>query len=279
MAAPATEERRTVRAQVRYARVSAYKVREVLGLIRGKSVREAEEALVLTERDPAQVVLKCLRSAAANAEHNDQIDESELFVSECYSDEGPTLKRWRPRARGRATRIRKRTCHVTVVLARYTPDELAAIEDRENLKGSGGRRDAAEDRRRRVAKSKGEEAEETTADEDGVDETDDTSADDATEIAEETTSSDEAVTDESAADESDGADADAEAGEEGAESASADSGDAPTAEQLVDDNSKDDLLKIAEDEGVDVAKSATKPQIAAAIVAARTGENDDEGEA
>ena len=81
------------------------------------------------------MVAKCLASAVANAEHNDQIDESELFVAECYCDEGPTLKRWRPRARGRATRIRKRTSHVTVILGRYTPDELQAIEDRRGRQG------------------------------------------------------------------------------------------------------------------------------------------------
>ena len=77
-----TEERRTVRAQVRYARVSPYKIREVLQLIRGRAAGEAAEALALSERDPATVVAKCLASAVANAEHNDQIDESELFVAE-----------------------------------------------------------------------------------------------------------------------------------------------------------------------------------------------------
>ena len=68
---------------------------------------------------PPLVIQKCLRSAVANAEHNDGLDPEELFVSTCFADEGPTLRRFRPRARGRATRIRKRTCHITVVVSRY----------------------------------------------------------------------------------------------------------------------------------------------------------------
>jgi large subunit ribosomal protein L22 len=240
--ATSTVERRTVRSQVRYVRVSPYKIREVLGLIRGRAVREAQEALALTERDPATVVAKCLASAVANAAHNDQIEESELFVVECYCDEGPTLKRWRPRARGRATRIRKRTSHVTVILGRYTPDELQIIEDREASKGTGGRRrDAGEDRRRRVAKSRGEEVAEIEDESDTADEGD---------AAEE------------------------EIGDEGI---GADHGERPTAQALVDDNTKDELLALAEQAGIEVAKSANKTTIAEAIVAGT--DSADEGDA
>ena len=103
-----TNERPGTRAQVRYVRVSAYKAREVLDLIRGKHVGDADEILGLVERDIAQIIRKCLASAVANAVNNDSQDPEALFVSACYADEGPTLKRWRPRARGRATRIRKR---------------------------------------------------------------------------------------------------------------------------------------------------------------------------
>jgi ribosomal protein L22 len=119
-----TNERPGTRAQVRYVRVSAYKAREVLDLIRGKHVDEADEILEFTERDAAIVIRKVLASAVANAEHNDEQDPDELYVSACYADEGPTLKRWRPRARGRATRIRKRTCHITIIVSRMPADEL-----------------------------------------------------------------------------------------------------------------------------------------------------------
>ena len=157
-----TNERPGTRAQVRHARFSAYKAREVLDLIRGEPVGRALEILQFSERDPAIVIGKCLASAVANAEHNDSLPADELFVSACYADEGPTLKRWRPRARGRATRIRKRTCHITVIVSRYSDDQMAAIRRRDEAKAasSGGRsrtRDAAASRRRRVARSRGED--------------------------------------------------------------------------------------------------------------------------
>jgi large subunit ribosomal protein L22 len=161
-----TNERPGTRAQVRYARMSAYKAREVLDLIRGKDVDEAADRLQFVERDAAIVIRKCLASAVANASHNDELDPNELFVSACYADEGPTLKRWRPRARGRATRIRKRTCHITIVVSRLPEDALARrrARDAAALAASGGRRGrrgaaaAAEARRARVAKSRGETA-------------------------------------------------------------------------------------------------------------------------
>ena len=140
-------------ASVRNIRVSAFKARPVLRLIQGESYEEAVEILKFCERGAADVVAKCLRSAAANAEHNEGIDPEELFVFSCFADEGPTLRRWRPRARGRATRIHKRTCHITIQLMRYTPEELAERAARESTTSSA----AAEARRRRVAASRGED--------------------------------------------------------------------------------------------------------------------------
>ncbi|MBJ7307792.1 MAG: 50S ribosomal protein L22, partial [Acidimicrobiia bacterium] len=150
-----TNERPGVRAEVKYVRSSAYKAREILNLIRGLPVARALEVLELAERDIARVVLKCLESAIANAEHNNQIPADELFVSACFADEGPTLKRWRPRARGRATRIRKRTCHITIIVSRLAADDLEKLREREAASGraSGGRA-AADARRERVARSR-----------------------------------------------------------------------------------------------------------------------------
>jgi len=149
-----TNERPGTRAQVKHVRSSAYKAREVLNLIRHKSFQEASDLLMFSERRISDTVQKCLNSAAANAENNDGISSEELYVTACYADEGPTMKRWRPRARGRATRIRKRTCHITIILARYTPDELEEMRNRAELKGASLGPSAAEARRRRVEKSK-----------------------------------------------------------------------------------------------------------------------------
>ena len=107
----------TARAQAKHVRQSPYKVRRVLDLVRGLPVDEARVVLDLTNRKAAGTIKKVLNSAVANAEHNFALDADELIVAEAYADEGPTLKRWRPRARGRATRIRKRTSHITIVVA------------------------------------------------------------------------------------------------------------------------------------------------------------------
>jgi large subunit ribosomal protein L22 len=108
----------------------------VLVHIRGKSVVQARAALQFTPRAAAKDILATLESAAANAEANHDLDPNTLRVEEAYADEGPTLKRWQPRARGRAMRIRKRSCHLTVVL-RHDPKLEAAAE------ATGGRRGAA----------------------------------------------------------------------------------------------------------------------------------------
>ena len=106
-----------VTAHARFIRQSPYKVRRVLDLVRGLPVDDARVILHHTNRRAADPILKCLDSAVANAEHNLALDADELFVTEAYANEGPTLKRWRPRARGRATRINKRTSHITIVVA------------------------------------------------------------------------------------------------------------------------------------------------------------------
>jgi ribosomal protein L22 len=106
-----------VRAQAKWVRTSARKARLVLDHIRGRSVPEARTILAFTSRAAATDIEKVLRSAVANAEANHGLDGDDLVVEAAYADEGPTLKRWKPRARGRVNRIRKRTCHVTLVLA------------------------------------------------------------------------------------------------------------------------------------------------------------------
>lgn len=136
MPGPKTNEREGTRAVLRYAGTSAYKVREVVNVVRGKPVAEAEYLLRTMERGAATMVGKLLHSAASNAVNNDHMDPDELYVSACYVDEGPTAKRWRPRARGRATRIRKRSCHVTIIVSRLPDNELARLQARrraENL--------------------------------------------------------------------------------------------------------------------------------------------------
>jgi len=104
------------KAIARYVRVSPRKAREVADLIRGKSVEEASATLRFTPRAAAEIVEKVLDSAVANAEKNLKIRRDDLFVSTTFVDEGPTLKRIRPRAQGRAFRINKRTSHITVVV-------------------------------------------------------------------------------------------------------------------------------------------------------------------
>src|SRR5205809_8055297 len=115
--ATAEQERREVRAEARWVRSSARKARLVVDHIRGRTVPEARTVLAFSERAVAREVEKVLRSAVANAEANHGLVGDDLVVSAAYVDEGPTLKRWRARARGRVARIRKRTCHITVRLA------------------------------------------------------------------------------------------------------------------------------------------------------------------
>ena len=170
-----TNERPGTRAQVKYVRVSAYKAREVLDLIRGKHVADADEILEFVERDIAIIIRKALASAVANATNNDGQDPEALFVSACYADEGPTLKRWRPRARGRATRIRKRTCHITIIVSRLDAESLRIRTERDARSGrtAGGTAGRAS-RRSRVAKSRQAEVHDHDHDHDHDDEVLDT---------------------------------------------------------------------------------------------------------
>lgn len=109
----ATNEARAI---ARYIRISPRKVREVVDLIRGKDLREALAILKYTPRRAATPVSKVVQSAAANAENNYEMNRESLYVAECYVDMGPIIKRYQPRAMGRADLMRRRTSHITVVL-------------------------------------------------------------------------------------------------------------------------------------------------------------------
>ena len=104
------------RAKVSYARISSRKVKTVIDLIRNKNAGEALAILKLTPKAASELVEKLLKSAIANAENNHGMDAEKLYVAEIYANQGPTLKRVRPRAQGRAFRILKRTCHITIVV-------------------------------------------------------------------------------------------------------------------------------------------------------------------
>ena len=117
MAARTDTERIEIRAQAKWVRMSARKARVVLDHVRGRTVPEARTILAFTPRAAAREIDRVLRSAVANAESAHALDGDELVIVAAYADEGPTLKRWRARARGRVNRIRKRTCHITVVLS------------------------------------------------------------------------------------------------------------------------------------------------------------------
>ena len=176
----ATEPQVAARATARYLHVSPYKVRQVLELVRGLPVEDADRILQLCEKDAADDVSKVLNSAVANAEHNLALEPEELFVARAWADEGPTRKWGQPRARGRYFRVRKRTTHLTIILERFDTEELEERRRREEATGRGAavaQRRRAE-RVRRSRKAAEEEAEEApTADEE-------TSAD-ATELVEE----------------------------------------------------------------------------------------------
>ena len=170
-----TNERPGVRAVLRHYRMSASKARQVLDLIRGEDVTKATEILQSVERDAGEVIGKLLASAVANAVHNEGLDAEDLYVSACFADEGATLKRWRPRARGRASRIRKRTCHITVIVATMPEDRLVRHRAQRAAQGAQRSRRVSESRRRadlarrlgrrRTAK---ELAEEAAVESDGV---------------------------------------------------------------------------------------------------------------
>ena len=214
--ATAIGERHGTKATAKYVRSSAYKARVVLDLIRGLPVQQADEVLQFTDRAIARDIRKVLASAVANAIDTDSgayiADADELFVLACFADEGPTLRRFRPRARGRATRIRKRTCHITIVVARMSEERLEVVQARSEGRSSS----QSANRRARVERSR-QRAEQARAGvdeveaEEGTDELDEIEADeaDATEAVEaEATEADEAEATEADATEADEAEVD-----------------------------------------------------------------------
>jgi large subunit ribosomal protein L22 len=146
----------TVRAQARWVRMSARKARVVLEHVRGRSVADARAALAFTPRAAATEIEKVLLAAVANAEANHGLDGDDLVVKAAYADEGPTLKRWRARARGRVNRIRKRTCHITIVVG----EAEAAKQPRVKRTATSEQTDAptAESKPKRRASTKKQEA-------------------------------------------------------------------------------------------------------------------------
>jgi large subunit ribosomal protein L22 len=143
----ATAERQEVKAVAKWVRMSPRKARLVAEHIRGRSVPEARTVLAFTPRAAAREIEKVLRSAVANAEANHNLVGDELIVSAAYVDEGPVMKRWRARARGRAARIRKPTCHITLKLIEpetpSQPQAPPAASPAEEEKPSRARRPAA----------------------------------------------------------------------------------------------------------------------------------------
>jgi large subunit ribosomal protein L22 len=153
MPGPKTNEREGTRAVLHYSLVSPYKLRQVIDAIRNKPVHEALDLLRFLERSSATIVAKVLQSAVANAVNNDGQQADELFVSACYVDEGPTQKRWRPRARGRATRIRKRSAHVTIIVSRLPEERLERLQARRRAENLAMRARRVEATRRASAES------------------------------------------------------------------------------------------------------------------------------
>jgi large subunit ribosomal protein L22 len=124
------ETRSEVRAEARYVRAAPRKAQLIVDQIRGRTVPEARTILAFMTRDAANDVRKVLDSAVANAEANHGLDSDELYVASAFVGEGPTLKRWRARARGRVGRVKKRTCHITIALAQPGGEEIPAPIER-----------------------------------------------------------------------------------------------------------------------------------------------------
>ena len=150
--------RKEVRAEARYVRTAPRKAQLVLEQIRGRRVPEARTVLAFMTRDAARDVEKVLHSAVANAEANHDLVGDELVVSSAYAGDGPTLKRWRARARGRVARVRKRTCHITIGLS--PTEERAGREPARPAPTRSARAEkpAREDRAEEAAKPKRDEA-------------------------------------------------------------------------------------------------------------------------
>ncbi|WP_420451270.1 50S ribosomal protein L22 [Ilumatobacter sp.] len=219
-------ERSGTKATAKYVRSSASKARAVLDLVRGLDVLSADEVLQFTDRHIAHDVRKVLASAVANAIANDAQDAEELFVVACFADEGPTLRRFRPRARGRATRINKRTCHITVIVGRMSDDRLSVVQARRERQGgaaaSGRPQSASSSRRARVQRSR----EQAAAEQPSVDEVAAAAGD---ETADDRPTSDQVTSDRTAGTESDAAPA---AGEWPGSIEATDDGEAPAGHEI-----------------------------------------------
>ena len=126
-------------AKARFVRVSASKARRVIDLVRGKSVQDALDILRWAPQAASEPVAKVIASAAANAQNNNGLDPRTLVVATVYADEGPTAKRIRPRAQGRAFRIRKRTSHITVVVESRPPRDARAAESSRSRRAQGSK--------------------------------------------------------------------------------------------------------------------------------------------
>jgi large subunit ribosomal protein L22 len=153
MAQRVDDDVQEARATAKFIRISPTKARQVIDLIRGRHVEDARRVLAFTSRAASDPVAKVLESAIANAEHNRALPADELIVTRTWVDEGPTLRRFRPRALGRATRIRKRTCHISVVVGRPRDEELY---------GEVGAPEVEEERPRRKSTRKKSTARKTT---------------------------------------------------------------------------------------------------------------------
>ena len=205
MTGPKTNERPGTRAVLRGYHMSASKARVVLDLIRGEDVNTAREILALTSREAADVVGKVLASAVANAVNNDGQSADELYVSAAYADEGVTMKRFSPRARGRAGKIMKRACHITVIVSRLEEDRLEVLRAARNAQATASRsrrvassrkradQQASLNKREAAAEAEAELADvvETDVIETGVVETEATEVVETSETADETVASDE----------------------------------------------------------------------------------------
>jgi large subunit ribosomal protein L22 len=149
-----TKTRSEVRAEAKWVRISPRKARVVATHIRGRSVPEARTVLAFTQRAAAVEIAKVLRSAVANAEANHGLNGDDLLVYACTIDEGPTIKRWRARARGRVARIRKRTCHITV---RLIENPKAAAPQKPTARAEEEPKAAATEKPKRKAPAKKKE--------------------------------------------------------------------------------------------------------------------------
>ena len=159
----AVRERQSVSAQAKWVRMSARKARVVAEHIRGRSVPEARTVLAFTPRAAAREIEKVLRSAVANAEANHGLIGDELYVERAVVDEGPTLKRWRARARGRVARIRKRTCHITLQLAPIPEDGAVRVSGAQSTPAMTEERPRRAPRRRAVEAAEAAAVEEAPA--------------------------------------------------------------------------------------------------------------------